>query len=440
MSRYNIGSVICVGLVASIVGLLPAYGAPTSSATTDKPVSSAGTDNLENLPIGDPARREFQAPLVLDGVTNTSTRKVIGPSEMASQLKDVGILFLGENHTNEEFHDVQLQTIQALHEAGRDVLIGLEMLPYTEQKVLDNWTAGQYTETEFLKAADWYQNWGHHFNYYREIFRYARDNKLPMYGVNTPRDVVKRIRADGFDALRPGERAHFPPKFAAESDEHRRMYRANFSADDTLHMNAAALDGLYRAQTTWDATMGWNALEALRARGNDKKSIMVVLLGSGHVIYGLGAERQIDPWYDGKIASLVPVPVIDETGKAVPSVRASYASYIWGLPQQREPHYPVLGVSLMGKMGKEPRQIIEVSKDSVAERAGIQVGDVLERFGDTPIKTETEFRRLVAGLRWGDVVPVTVRRKDASLTLSVPVRRVRPAACSAADPGATNPG
>lgn len=427
---------ICLGLAISAAGLVPAQAAPATSAATD---------NLENLPIGDPARRDIQAPLVLDGITDTSNRQVIGPTEMADRLKDVGILFIGETHTNQDFHDVQLTTIQALHDAGRDVLIGLEMFPYTQQKVLDDWIAGKYSTAEFPKAADWYKYWGHNWNYYRQIFRYARDNKLPMYAVNTPQEVVKTVRAKGFDALNAEERSHFPPVLAPETDDYKRMFRASFSPDDALHMNEAMLEGLYRAQITWDSTMGWNSLQALKAytkkhEKSARKPIMVVLIGSGHVIYGMGAERQIASVYDGKIASLVPVPVINDSGSAVSTVRASYASYIWGLPQQREPDYPVLGISLMGSFGKQPMQIINVSQDSVAQRAGIQVGDVLLGIGNTVLKDGVAFRHLEGNLRWGDVIDVKVERNGKPLSLVIPVRRVRPAACSAGSPGATAPG
>ncbi len=436
MSRAPTRTVICLSLAIFAAGLLPVHAAPASSAATD---------NLEDLPIGDAARRDFQAPLVLDGITDTSNRQVIGPAEMVSRLKDVGILFIGETHTNQDFHDVQLETIRALHDAGREVLIGLEMFPYTQQAVLDGWTAGRYSEQEFPEAADWYKYWGHNWNYYREIFRYARDNKLPMYGVNTPQAVVKKVRANGFEALAADERAHFPPQLAPESADYKRMFRANFSKDDALHMNEAALEGLYRAQITWDATMGWNALQALKThvndhKGSDQKAIMVVLIGSGHVIYGMGAERQIDPEYNGKIASLVPVPVINDSGASVPTVRASYASYLWGLPQQREPNHPVLGISLMGSFGKQPMQIINVSQDSVAQRAGIQVGDILERMGSTPLTDSTTFKRMEGALRWADVIQLTVQRKGKSVELTIPVRRVRPAACSAGSTGATAPG
>ena len=57
-------------------------------------------------------------------------------------------------------------------------------------------------------------------------------------------------------------------------------------------MPDAMFQGMFRAQCTWDAAMGWNALQALKKHGGEK-AIMVVLIGSGHVAYGLGAERQV---------------------------------------------------------------------------------------------------------------------------------------------------
>ena len=382
--------------------------------------------NPWQLEIGDPARKARQAPLLLDAITDTDSGEIIAPSELARRLNETGILFIGENHTDADFHAVQLQTIRALHDAGREVLIGLEMLPYTEQKVLDDWRAGRYTESTFADGAHWYDNWGYHWNYYREIFVYARAQGLALYAINSPRDVIRSVRANGFDGLTPEQAAHFPPRIADDNDDHRRLYRSFFPADDALHVNATALDGLYRAQIAWDATLGWNALQALKTRGGPK-SIMVVLIGAGHVSYGLGAERQIAPYFAGRSASLLPVPVLDHGGRPVKQVRASYANFIQGVPQEMDALYPNLGVSLMGNAGQEPGQIIQVVKGSVAERAGLRVGDVLLALNGTPITGEPALRRLMADVQWGDEVRVGLRRNAAPLDLQIQVRRSPPA-------------
>jgi uncharacterized iron-regulated protein len=375
-----------------------------------------------HMEIGDPGRKGREIPLVLDGITDTSTGRLVTRDEMVRQLAGTGILFIGENHTNQEFHDVQLRTIRALHEAGREVLIGLEMFPYTEQAVLDNWNAGRYTESGFVELSRWYDNWGYHWNYYRDIFVYARENGINMYAVNSPREVVKSVRSKGFENLTPEEAAHLPPRLAAENDEHRRMYRAFFDKDDALHMNDEALDGLYRAQTMWDATMGWNAVQALRQHGGPD-AIMVVLIGAGHVTFGLGSERQIDPYYDGRIASLIPVTVVDADRQPVTQVRASYANFVWGLPEEIDTVYPGIGISLMGALGKDPGQIIQVSKKSVAERAGLKVGDVLLSLDGMPISSDKTLRRLVADYRWGDVAKAVIRRDGREMPLIINLRR-----------------
>ncbi len=325
-------------------------------------------------------RKDKQVELRLDGITDTANGDLITPPELARRLAPTGLLFIGETHTNLDFHKVQLRVVRALHEAGREVMIGLEMFPYTQQASLDAWVAGKYTEQEFLEAADWFEYWSYNWEYYREIFVYARDNGIRMYGVNTPRDVVKAVREKGFKDLTPEEAAHIPHEVKPITPEQREMFKAFFDPDDALHMNDEALEGMLRAQTVWDATMGWNALQALQTNGGDN-AIMVVLIGSGHVTYGLGAERQTDPYYEGVISSVIPLEVTDDECTPVTKVQASYANFLWGLPRQEDEAYPSLGVSLMGPLGEKPTTVIQLSEGSVAERAGIAVGDVLLKLG-----------------------------------------------------------
>ncbi len=378
-----------------------------------------------DLPIGDPARSQRQAPVRLDAVTDTSSGELISPAVLAQRLANTRILFLGEEHTNLEFHRVQLRVIEALVAAGRDVMIGLEMFPYTQHAVLEQWTQGKLAEQAFVDQSDWYGTWSHHWGHYREIFLYAQRHKLRMYGINAPREVVRTVRSKGFEALDPESRQHMPPSLDVSSDEHRQMFRASFSADDLLHMtslNDEQREGMYRAQVTWDGAMGWNAMKALQDHGGPK-SIMVVLIGAGHVTYGLGSERQIRPHFKGEIRSLVPVPVRDADGKPIPSVRASYANFIWGVPAAVGPGLPVLGVSLAGRMGSTPTKVIDLDKQSPAAQAGVQIGDILLSLDGATIDSSAALQRKTADYQWGDVAQLRIRRGTEELTLALPFRR-----------------
>lgn len=375
-----------------------------------------------HMEIGDPERSKKEVELTLDGITDTATGDIIAPREMAGRLADVGLLFVGESHTDLDSHKVQLRVIQELHRAGREVMIGLEMFPTTQQASLDAWINDFYTEKGFVAEAEWYKYWGYRWEYYREIFLFARDNDIRMYGINTPRDVVKAVRKKGFKDLNEEESEYFLHEVAPATDDQQRMFMSFFDADDALHMNDDMMQGMLRAQTTWDATMGWNALRALENYGSDD-AIMVVLIGAGHVTYGLGSERQTAPYYDGRIASVIPLPVVDDEDQAIETVRASYANFLWGIPQAQDTVYPTLGVSLMGKLGSQPTKLIQVSEESVAERAGLVVGDVLLSIDGQPVESAAALRKVFAPYRWGDVATLQIERDGKTQELIVPIRR-----------------
>ena len=376
-----------------------------------------------NLPIGDPARRDKNAAVVLDGINDAATGEIITPRDLAARLAGVRVVFVGESHTSIEYHNVQRRLIEELTAAGRKVFVGLEMYPYTEQAWLDKWSAGELSEDAFLKDSRWYKNWGYHWLYYRDIFTFSRDNKIRMFGVNTPREVVAAVRKKGFANLTPEEAARIPTKIDVDSPEHKRLFKAYFAPEDSLHITSMTdeqFNAMYNAQATWDATMGYNAVQALQKFG-DKDTIMVVLIGSGHVAYGLGAERQAKLWFDGKIASVIPMAVANDKGEK-PVVRASYANFIWGVAPEKAPLFPTLGFST-GQKKENLYPVIAVQPDSIAAAAGFKVGDSLVSMDGTAITDSEIMNRLMAQKRWGDAAEFKVKRGTEEVTLKAYFRR-----------------
>ena len=373
------------------------------------------------LEIGDAERRTRDARVVLDGITDTAAGDVLSAGQLAARLRDTRLLLVGESHTTAEFHRVQLRVIRALHEAGRKVMIGLEMYPYTEQKPLDQWRDGLLTETGFVTLSRWYEFWGYHWNYYRDIFLYARDNRISLYGVNTPRHIVTAVRQKGIDQLSEADKQHVPPRIDVDSAAHLTFFQASFDDDGPVHgrMSESAWKSMQAAQATWDASMGYNSAKLLKAAPPD--SILVVLVGSGHVAYGVGIERQARQWFDGRITTLIPVPVQDSDEKLVASVKASYANFVWGIPFERDSLYPSLGFSTTETGGS--RKIIAVSKDSIAAASGFQVNDVVLSLDGIATPDRESWNRVMATKNWGDTAVVTVKRGDAEVRLTAELRR-----------------
>ncbi len=76
------------------------------------------------------------------------------------------------------------------------------------------------------------------------------------------------------------------------------------------------------AQAAWDATMAFHAVKAWR-EAKDERAIVVVLVGSGHVVYGLGIARQARRSFDGEVSSVIPMAIAKGEKGDTTQVRAS---------------------------------------------------------------------------------------------------------------------
>jgi uncharacterized iron-regulated protein len=396
--------------------LLPLLLVTACASTHPMPVS--------DLPFGDAARRDREAPLVLDAITATASGELLTTRDLVQRLAGVRLVFIGESHTSMPIHEAQRRLVEALLAAHRPVLVGLEMYPYTEQPALDHWNDGTWSEEEFVRQSHWYKHWGFDWRYYRDIFLLARKGAR-FYGVNAPREVITAVRKKGFDKLTPEEATHIPAKIDTSSDEHRRLFRAFFAEGDTTHgagMSDAAVEGMFQAQCTWDATMAFNAIRALETHG-DPQAVMVVLLGSGHVAFGLGAQRQARQWTQAPIATVIPMPLVDEDGKPA-RARASYADYLWALPPESPlPAFPAIGVSLADRKDVPHPVVTAVSTVSPAAAAGVLAEDRVVAFDGAPVANREAFGALLATKNWGDDITLTLERGGRPITLMIALRR-----------------
>jgi uncharacterized iron-regulated protein len=385
-----------------------------------------------HLSVGNPERRGKEVKLVLDGVTDTATGELITPRAAVARLAGTRLLFIGESHTSMDFHRAQKKVIEELQRAGKNVLIGLEMYPFTEQKYLDDWCSGFLTESGFVQLSHWYKNWGYNWNYYRDIFLFARDHGIRMFALNAPREVVSAVSKKGLSNLTKEERAFIAPKIDTSNEEHFALFKAFFEeASEGMHamMSDDQARAMFASQCTWDATMAYNAVRALNER-RDQNSVMVVLIGSGHVAYNLGIQRQAAQWYEERMASIIPIQVVDDRDRPIESVQASYADFVWGLPQEKDSLYPELGAATVEVPGEGRRRVMSVSEP--ARSAGFQPGDVLLSMDGAPLPDSETLNRLMADKTWGDAGTFVVRRqpKDGTpqeVTLNVNFRRSVPA-------------
>ncbi len=362
--------------------------------------SAFAQPELLSLAIGDPARREREVSLELDTILSTSTEETISPRTLVGELTDKRVILIGEQHTSEEFHTVQLRVLELLHAAGVPLTLGLEMIPVDKQSALDAWTAGRLDEQSFLETSDWYRVWGYNWGYYREIFLFARQHAIPMFALRASDDESQN-----------SDVSTMPP-----TDEQRALIAAFFEADSPVHggLSAAQLDALVVAQAKRDAAMAQRVVEAVETYPD---RTIVVLAGTGHVLYGLGIVAQLPEAERSSAATVLPIAI--EANPA--TARASVADFLWGIPNADHPRFPDLGVITMPT--ESGLRVIHVTPESPASSAGLAVGDVLTHFAGTALDEKRDLSASLAALRWGDEISIGIRRDDDPQELTIAFRR-----------------
>jgi uncharacterized iron-regulated protein len=387
---------------------LAAAGAGCASAAAPPPARPT------DLAIGDLARRDRALAVAAGAIVDTRTGQPLGgPDALAARLDDKRLVLFGETHAAPAAQLAERQLLEALARRGRRVLVGLEMLPASVQPALDRWVRGEGTEDQLVRETHWYRHWGFNFGYYRDIFLFARATGAPLYAVNVEREVITKVRRLGLGGLDAGERARLPPRVELDSEEHRRLFAAYMQGGHG-GMAPDALDGMFRAQCAWDAVMAWNAARAL-AREPDRRTVLVLLAGSGHVAYGLGIQRQAALWADPATppAAMAGVAVVEHDAGA-PAVRASFADFLWGTaPAAGRAPFPSLGASLSDKPGAAGPTVTAVAPGSPAARAGLREGDAVTAVDGVATPDKEAALLELARRRWGDRVQLAVARAGA---------------------------
>lgn len=360
------------------------------------------------LKIGNEALKNKTMAVSPGKIYSARAGKAISFEKMISDMKGSRFIYVGETHNNFPMHDIQLKVIQALYEADRNLSIGLEMFPVTFQKPLNKWSLGILSKCEFIREAQWYVNWGYNFAFYEKIFQFAKENAISLYALNVPRELITKIRMKGWEALSDEEK-----KLAPSPDlsyrEHRMLIRTIFESAEIPHqMKGKGMDmmfeGLYRAQSAWDEAM---AHYAHKAFSRDQKR-MVILAGSGHLLYNLGINRRNFERSRLPFKTMISVAIPEE--KQSLQISRSYADYIWGIPEEERPAYPSIGLKFK-KIDDLANLIIERNPvDGVAQDADFKKGDIVLSVNGKNFADINELRIYLAQFQWGNEVKFRLLR------------------------------
>lgn len=276
------------------------------------------------LPIGRSGRTVVQS----GRLTDLASGQAATVDDIAKAAEGKRFVMLGEQHATPPDQSFESDVIEALVKRGRHVVVGMEMYQRPKQSVLDRFSKGEMDEAAFLQESDWKGQWGFPFPFYRPVFDSVRRHNLPLVGLNVPRDWVRSVGRGGFAGLAPDAKSELPGDMRLDMTDHRQVFNSLMGGHS---MTGPSMDNMYAAQVLWDEGMADTAIKYLMAHKPDRKTVFVIIAGSGHVMYGQGINLRLTNRKAGSILNVV----MDQSNEAQ-EVSNGLADFVLVTPKQGE--------------------------------------------------------------------------------------------------------
>lgn len=341
--------------------------------------------------------------------------------EVIARAAKASVVLLGETHVNADHHRWQLQALVALHAVRPNMVIGFEMFPRRVQATLDKWVAGELSEKEFLRAAEWDRVWNTDANLYLPLFHFARMNRIPMRALNIETSLRQQVAEKGFYGV-PVEEREGLTRPAEPSQAYVDFLLPIYKQHDRKGKKDAETtqeDPDFRrfigGQQLWDRAMAQVLQQAVTESAGREKPLVVGVMGTGHVLHGFGVPHQLHDLGIKDVAALLPW----DSDKSCKQLVTGLADAVFGvLPHVSEsirPQFQRLGIRY--EMGRGGAVVLQVEKNSIADAAKLQDSDVILEMADVPVKTLEDVIAIVKRQAPGTWLPLKIVRDNQEMQI-----------------------
>ena len=309
------------------------------------------------------------------------------------------VVFVGETHDQYSHHLNQLEIIRRLHKIHPDLVIGMEFFQQPFQQYVDDYIAGKSNEKEFLKGTEYYARWGFDYRLYRPILDYAREQRIPVIALNVPKEITSKVGKAGIVGLTAAERAKIPQEIDRSDASHRELIKKVF--EQHPNQEERNFERFLEVQLVWDEGMAERAAQYLEAHPDRH---MVILAGSGHVVYGSGIPQRLARRLDEDMAIII--------NGADAGIKPGIADFILFPEHVELPPMGRLGIYM--KDTPHGVTVGDFTNDSAARERGIEKGDWLVSVDGEAIESSADVKLALMGKSPGESVQVQVRRDQSA--------------------------
>lgn len=272
---------------------------------------------------------------------DSKTRKPLSVSELAKKSQGQDVIFIGEIHSHQASHFLQLQFLEAMFRENPNIVLSMEQFSRDNQDVLNKYLDGEYGEKTLIKEG---AGWDHYKGSYRALVDFARENNIPVIAANAPIMHVRCMGRRGLEVLDniPEEQADWSAKnLNLDIKQYKEKFFSFMNQAGRAHgqepeEQKARMMKSYAAQLLRDTTMAESIHNALK---NNKGATVIHLDGAFHSDNHLGTVAVLnDMATDLKVIVLSPVML--DSGEFMPPDDAVYkqGEYLYLLKSLPEPY------------------------------------------------------------------------------------------------------
>ncbi len=319
---------------------------------------------------------------------------------VVSMVSSSRVIYVGETHDDYADHLTQLEIVRRLHAINPDIAIGMEQFQQPFQGVVDRYIKGELDEKGLIRETEWMERWKFDYRLYRPILAFARKHQIPVVALNLSKEIVGKVSKSGFDGLSKEDRAKIP----AEIDQSDQVYRERLKAifEQHTHADKKGFERFQQVQLLWDEGMAERAAEYLKSH---PKRQLVVLAGSGHLMYGSGIPQRVSRRVPGERAIILPVGDF----KPAPGV-GDFLVHDGG---ETLPPPGLMGIYL--DQTEDGVKVDSLVPEGAAKKAGVEKGDMIRSINGSAIKSVTDLKLLLMDASPGDEVRLALLRKKLLL-------------------------
>ncbi|NPB06002.1 MAG: hypothetical protein GXO03_00185 [Aquificae bacterium] len=204
--------------------------------------------------------------------------KEVSFEEIVRELLKYRVVYLGEVHTDEEIHELQLKIIEALYKHDPKLIIAMEGFQQPFQEFLELYLDEEIDEEEMLKGTEYRKRWFPDEKLYAMLWRFAREKGVKVVALNVPTELLREIKKKGLKGVKS---VYLPPEPVYPPEEYRKYLLEQMK----LHGHKTDEKRFIDVQTAWDNGMAYRLYKLLLLYPEHR---IVVIVGKGHLWRGYG--------------------------------------------------------------------------------------------------------------------------------------------------------